>query len=805
MKKLLTLLLALVAVISVIGAGCQLAGSSGTTVTAEEAQKAKTYIETKYRGESEITASDYKLDAQVGIDGTIVKVEWSADTDKVSIGTEMDDYGQITVKVTKTDVEVPYVLTAKIYDSDRNCLETTFNRKIPAYVLYNWEQYLAAEDGAVFSIEGIVTSIWGKSLGNTYNGMYVQDLENKGGYYIYGLASDASADGVKAGMKVSVTGTYVKKYVELKDATCTVLDTNITTVEPTDYTEIYKNATSLKDTALLEKQTLLVTLKGVELQPQTEEDISKGYYRFKLGNLTSYVRISSSVCPMTAEEQAQFKADFAANVGNKADIVGIASAYNGAFYIVPAAAGAYSNYQVVTKTDEEKANIELEGAILSKTTFTETETITLPTVKTYTDAVTFEWASDSANAVVENGELKITIPESTTTAKLTLTVKCGEVTKTKEFTLTLQNATLNHAGTAADPFDCADTLAILNSLATGKTYSDADGNPIMVYIKGYVVVEGIAGNYQSKFYIADAVDAESKVYVFSANYTTEVSGISLGDLVVVKGFLVDYNGTKEVAQATVDGTKTYPTIVSKTEATEEDVATLVLAGLTVKATLDADYTLPTSTHATIVWSVKEESTALTIVDGVAKVTRGTEDATVVLVATIGAQKKEFTVTVVKADEGGETEETKITFNLGEDGTSSNLGGDSVGTTYTEASAEDPNIKLTLKDCSNVYTGTVAGNGDGALRMGASSKGGKFTIVVPEGVKKVVIYFSYYDASASVLINGEDSGTFSSKWESADCTPDAKEVIISDTTKEITVATRVASKCRVVIHKIEFIY
>ena len=45
MKKLLTLLLALVAVISVIGAGCQLAGSSGTVVTAEEAQKAKTLIE----------------------------------------------------------------------------------------------------------------------------------------------------------------------------------------------------------------------------------------------------------------------------------------------------------------------------------------------------------------------------------------------------------------------------------------------------------------------------------------------------------------------------------------------------------------------------------------------------------------------------------------------------------------------------------------------------------------------------------------------------------------------------------------
>lgn len=938
MKKLLTLLLALVAVISVIGAGCQLAGSSGTTVTAEEAQKAKTLIEQKYRGESETTASDYKLDAQVGVDGTIVKVEWSADTDKVSIGTEMDDYGQITVKVTKTAEEVPYVLTAKIYDSDNNCLTTTFNRKIPAYDLRNWEQYLASADGDVFSIEGIVTSIWGKSLGNTYNGMYVQDLENKGGYYIYGLTSDASADGVKAGMKVSVTGTYVKNYVELKEATCTVLDSNITAVEPTDYTEIYKNATSLKDTALLEKQTLLVTLKGVELQPQTEEDISKGYYRFKLGNLTSYVRISSSVCPMTEEEQAQFKADFAANVGNKADIVGIASAYNGAFYIVPAAAGAYSNYQVVTKTAAEKVAIELEGAVLSKTTFTEAETLTLPTVKIYTDAVTFEWTSDSTNAVVEDGELKITIPDSTTTVTLTLKATCEGVADTKTFTLTLQNMTLNHAGTEADPFDCADTLKILNSLATGKTYTDADGNPIMVYIKGYVVVEGTAGSYQSKFYLGatkDTAQADA-VYVYRANYSDAVKSIKLGDLVVVSGFLMDYKGTKEVGQAKVDGTTVFPTFVS-TDAdqggsetpdqpdqpetthagTEEDpfdcadamaimnvltsgnyyvdeagaakvvyvkgyvvnagsynanyknqqkfyiadskdaaqadgilvyradfttdvwgiavgdlvvvkgylmdydgtkeisnsgsnnpslvetdadhgvMNQFVLDKLTVETTLNADYTLPTSTLVEIVWSVKEESAALTIENGVAKITKGTEDVTVVLVAKISEETKEFTVTVAK-EVAAPVEGQTVAFTLGNDGSASHNDG-SEASSYTETVN---GVTLNLTNCTKLYKGARDAKGNGGLKLGTGSIAGGFTINgIPTGVKKVVIYVAAYKArTATVTVNG--TATALTK-KSNDGEYDVIEVTLAEGTNEVTL--EVSSGYRAMVNTIEFVY
>lgn len=945
MKKLLTLLFALVAAMSVIGAGCTIAGSS---TNPEDLENAKVYLEQLYKNQSETTASDYTLHAQVNVGGIMYKVVWtSSDTENVVIGTEVDENGKIAVDINEeTSVEIHYVLTARIYDANQNYLETSFNRVIPAYSLTSWEDYLAAEDGATLTIKGIVTSIWGKSLGNTYNGMYVQDLENKGGYYIYGLTSDASAEGVKAGMTVSVTGTYVKKYVELKDASCTVLDSTIKTVEPADYTEIFKNATALTDTALLNKQTFLVTIKGVELQPQSEADVSGNYYRFKLGNLSSYVRISSSVCPMSKEEQEQFKADFAANVGNKADVTGIVSVYNGAFYLVPAGAGAYSNYQVVTKTDAEKVATELDGAFLSKTVFTEAENITLPVVKTYTDDVTFAWASDSEYAVIENGELKITMPSANTTVKITLTATCGEATQTKEFTVTLQNMKLNHAGTEEDPFDCADTLAILNSLASGETYSDESGAAIMVYIKGYVVVEGTAGNFQSKFYLGatkDTAQADA-VYVYSANYSDAVKSIKTGDLVVVKGFLMDYKGTKEVGQAKVDGTTVFPTlvstdaqqgggetptpdpepdpdpeepttshagteadpfdckdaatimnalesgktysdetgaaklvyikgyvvdagsystqyknqnrfyladsvdaesrvlvfranyadgvseitlgelvvvkgflmdyngtkevsysgkenayIVSKTAATQEDLAKLVFATLSVKATLNEDYTLPTSTLTTIEWSVKE-GTAITIEGGVAKVTRGSADAQVVLVAKIGEMTKEFTVTVLKADENPGTETKTITFKLGNDVTENPAHQD--GSSKTEYTETVDGVTLTISGGVQFYTGVTDAKGNGCVRLGSSKKAGSFKITsIPAGVKSIKIYVAGYKANAAtVTANGE--ATKLTK-QSNNGEYEAIEVLIAEDTTEVTI--EVASNNRIMINAIEFVY
>ena len=94
--------------------------------------------------------------------------------------------------------------------------------------------------------------------------------------------------GLKKGMLVSVTGTkdiYSGTH-EIKDASVTVLDTNVVDLKPLDITTTYKNATSLKDTALTDKLGMLVTIKGVEI---TDQDLSEKsmYLNFKLAGLTS--------------------------------------------------------------------------------------------------------------------------------------------------------------------------------------------------------------------------------------------------------------------------------------------------------------------------------------------------------------------------------------------------------------------------------------------------------------------------------------------------------------------------------------
>ena len=82
---------------------------------------------------------------------------------------------------------------------------------------------------------------------------------------------------------------------------------------------------------------MLVTVKGVEI---TGEDAGSGYYKFKLGSLESYVRISSSVCPLTKDEQAQFIAAHAEHLGWIANVTGVLCVYDGSFYLTPATVDA---------------------------------------------------------------------------------------------------------------------------------------------------------------------------------------------------------------------------------------------------------------------------------------------------------------------------------------------------------------------------------------------------------------------------------------------------------------------------------
>lgn len=97
------------------------------------------------------------------------------------------------------------------------------------------------------------------------------------------------------------------------------------------------------------------------------------------------------------------------------------------------------------------------------------------------------------------------------------------------------------------------------------------------------------------------------------------------------------------------------------------------------------------------------------------------------------------------------ETTKITFDFGDNGTASHYDGSqmSASKSYTV-----DGYTLALMSAANCYTGARDAKGNSALKLGASSKAGSFTITVPDDVVSVIFNVAKYKANASkVKING----------------------------------------------------
>ena len=432
MKKLVAIIMLLALCLSVF-AGCNNEKPADTDLTS-----AGDYLFGLYKDDKELTPSDYDVAGKIKVGSTTFDVEWTVDvTEGVTIK-ESSKQGFFTVDVDeKTPTEISYTLTATIKDADGNTVTKTFKRKVPAYKVFTYAEYAAAADDSAVVVKGIVTGIFSKSNGSSANGLYIQDLKEEGGYYVYGMKDDKdpSTDlGIKVGMTVEVTGTkdtYNGTY-EVISASVEILDSTVKTVTPVDYTEAFTKATKLTDAALTDRQSMLVTLKGVEITGQDEKN---GYYKFKLGELETYVRISSSNNCITKDEIATFKTGHSEHAAWKADVTGIVSLYSGSFYLIPATVDAFNYLSEIQKTDAEKIEIEI-GNLDITNNVTEDAEITLPLKGSRYEDVTLSWAlTENACATYDatTGKLTVTLPEEATKLTLTLTLSCGTATDTKTF------------------------------------------------------------------------------------------------------------------------------------------------------------------------------------------------------------------------------------------------------------------------------------------------------------------------------------------------------------------------------------
>ncbi len=521
-------------------------GDIGENPAGDALTKAKDYLYSMYKeNDGSVTGADFERVGVVNVDGVTYTVEWTVDNDKIKI---VPNGKMVTIDVDeKSATEEKYTLTATVKDANGNTATCSFKHTVPAYAVNTWAEYAAAEKGTNLTVQGVVTAIISKSNDSTNNCLYIQDAD--GGYYIYGLTNDPITDGIKLGMTVEAKGEMdiYNGTLELKNASVSIVDETIKTVAPVDYTEIYKNAATLKDTALVEKQGMLVTVKGVELQAQSTDDVSGNYYRFKIGEKSSYVRLSGSTSPINNAEKETFTKAFSEHIGYTADVTGIICVYDGAFYLLPVTADAYTNFAMPERSDKEKAEFELEGLEIEKTITSDSE-ITVPVAGTTYTNVTLSWASSDAAATVNGGKIAFVVPDEAKEFKITVTATCGSATATKEFTVKLSKTITpikdaleiggkqEHNKYTADKYLIAGVITDLQSDKYGNmVITDETGATILIY-----------GTYDATG--ANRYDAMAKKPV-------------VGDYIVALGILGQYNGTAQMKNGWIT-THVTPTSVS---------------------------------------------------------------------------------------------------------------------------------------------------------------------------------------------------------------------------------------------------
>ncbi len=440
MKKLLVILLALVLCLGIFVACDKDKTDEPDAPVVYNVNAAATYVHNMYKDKTTMTG-DLEVTSKVVIEDVTYTVEWAA-TEGATITKKNDNVYIVDVNET-TETEYTFTLTATVKAADGTTAVKTFNMTVPAYAVISFADYMAAAEGKVVTIKGIVAEINSKSKNNKYNHLFLVDESGVGGYYCYSLAKDPVADSkVEIGMTVEVTGTIApySGMQELKGGTVKVVDTNKKQVPVLDVTTQFAAGESMKNYV-----GQIVTIKGVEIGGQDLSTANSQYLYFKLNGNNAYVRTYVSDFPSAftltkdgdsylCADKATIDAAHAEKFGWKADVTGIAVLYNSALYLIPVTNTPFTYIEKIEKTPAQKIEDSLAGVTIPNVE--KNTVITLPTAgANYTD-VTFAWAlTENAAATLAGNVLTVTLQDAATELTLTLTATCGETTDTKTFTI----------------------------------------------------------------------------------------------------------------------------------------------------------------------------------------------------------------------------------------------------------------------------------------------------------------------------------------------------------------------------------
>lgn len=139
----------------------------------------------------------------------------------------------------------------------------------------------------------------------------------------------------------------------------------------------------------------------------------------------------------------------------------------------------------------------------------------------------------------------------------------------------------------------------------------------------------------------------------------------------------------------------------------------------------------------------------------------------------------------------------IRFELGEDGASSHADGNTSKSTYSETKG---NYTLSLTGGTNMYPSSRDAKGNGAIKLGSSSKTGGFSFVAPNDVTSVNLEIAKYKSNASTIsLNGKQ---YTLTKNSNDGEYDVFTIDTSNN-KNITLTT-VSGGVRAMVNAIEYV-
>ena len=415
--------------------------------TPQELVDARDYLYNQYKEfDGKATPADFNRVGAVMISGTKYPIEWTVEVktegQSESVKVVKNEDGTVTVDVDeKAAVEISYDLVATISNAKGKTITVTFHHTVPQWRELTWAEYMAKEKGEAVVIKGRVASISSKSTGDKYNLMYIYD--NDGGYYVYSLTEDPliTYSNLALGMTVQVTGEkdIYNGTHEVKNATFTVIDAE-STIEFADITDIFAATADMKDESLTKKAYMPVTIRNVIIG---DIDDANSYYYFTIGASKSYLRISSSDNMLSEAETKAFKDGFAALKGKYATVKGLATVFQGAFYIQVITADAAVE-QAAPEKDPAGQIADVKGRLAIDTKINGSgRTFTLPTQDTVYTSVNIAWAASSDVASIDDGKVTYTFTEDGT-VKLTATLTHAtdaNVSDTKEFVVTLSVGT----------------------------------------------------------------------------------------------------------------------------------------------------------------------------------------------------------------------------------------------------------------------------------------------------------------------------------------------------------------------------